>query len=273
MSAETNVLGDDVERVISSALQSTAEVVYVVDPTVEIIESIVDIGIGDASLPTTKVLARKSLLKDALDDFLVASNAADLVQAGALELRTMAHAVENTLFIGDDAVIAVVTAGDRIAGLATDDEAFVRDATDAYRRHFEEGEEFSLRTPPLSRVRSSLEDGLGPQVRDDFDAVLDSLQAVQGDGGGLDEVEISLLVAARNDLLLYDVSKWGEDVGIASKATFSRTKTELEDRGLIETEKVPIDVGRPRLRLKLGDDRLAEAEPADLADVAIDLRG
>uniref|UniRef100_UPI001E507812 transcriptional regulator TbsP domain-containing protein n=1 Tax=Halegenticoccus soli TaxID=1985678 RepID=UPI001E507812 len=53
-----------------------------------------------------------------------------------------------------------------------------------------------------------------------------------------------------------------------SKATFSRTKTRLEDMGLIDTEKVPIDVGRPRLRLKLGDDRLRRADAGDLAGVA-----
>ncbi|MFB6130649.1 MAG: DUF5821 family protein, partial [Salinigranum sp.] len=40
------------------------------------------------------------------------------------------------------------------------------------------------------------------------------------------------------------------------------------DTGVIETEKVPIDVGRPRLRLKLGDDRLREAGAGDLASVA-----
>jgi DNA-binding MarR family transcriptional regulator len=79
---------------------------------------------------------------------------------------------------------------------------------------------------------------------------------------------ISLLVAGKNGELLYDISKWGEDVGVASKATFSRTKTRLEDNGLLDTEKVPIDVGRPRLRLLLGDQRLADATADELAAVA-----
>jgi predicted transcriptional regulator len=60
-------------------------------------------------------------------------------------------------------------------------------------------------------------------------------------------------------------------VGIASKATFSRTKTKLEDMGLIDTEKVPIDVGRPRLRLKLGDDQLKSANTDQLASVAMSM--
>ena len=41
----------------------------------------------------------------------------------------------------------------------------------------------------------------------------------------------------------------GRNAGIASKATFSRAKSALEDADLIETEKVPLDIGRPRLRL------------------------
>jgi hypothetical protein len=120
----------------------------------------------------------------------------------------------------------------------------------------------------MSQVRETLEGDIGPETAEDFDTVLDSLQTARGNGEGLDEVTISLLVAAKNGELLYDISKWGEDIGLASKATFSRTKTKLEDMGLIDTEKVPIDVGRPRLRLKLADDRLEDAPPDELASVA-----
>jgi len=98
--------------------------------------------------------------------------------------------------------------------------------------------------------------------------VLSSLQTARGDGEGLDEVTISLLVAARNGELLYDISKWGEDIGLAARRPSPRTKTTLEDMGLIDTEKVPIDVGRPRLRLMLGDERLEDASTDELASVA-----
>jgi hypothetical protein len=37
---------------------------------------------------------------------------------------------------------------------------------------------------------------------------------------------------------------------------------------MIATEKVPIDVGRPRLRLMLGADRLREAETSELPAAA-----
>jgi hypothetical protein len=151
--------------------------------------------------------------------------------------------------------------------LATDDEAFISGAYGQYAGERDRAEAFSLRTPGLSRVRETLAERIGETAAADFDEVLTSMESARGDGDGLDEVTISLLVAAKNDELLYDISKWGEDVGIASKATFSRTKSELEETGLITTEKVPIDVGRPRLRLKLGDD-VGDASITELAGMA-----
>ena len=170
-------------------------------------------------------------------------------------------------------MLALVEAGDRIAALTTEDSEFVDSARDVYDQQWDAATEFQLRTPPISRIRETLEADIGEQPRGDFDAVLGSLETARGNGDGLDEVTVSLLVAAKNEVLLYDISKWGEDVGIASKATFSRTKTKLEDNGLIATEKVPIDVGRPRLRLQLGDERLRTAAADELAEISQELLG
>ena len=271
MSSETNVLDSDIGRVVASALRSGSGVAYVVDPTPAILRALVESGV-DADRPApVRVLADRTVLKTVADDFTVATAAAELVDRGAIELRVADAdpAAGNALVVTDESVVAVVPIGERAAGLATDDDAFVGEAAETYRNRFEAADAFTLRTPALSAVRASLETDLGDDVRADFDAVFESLD--DDSGPDLDEVVVSLLVAARNDVLLYDVSKWGEDVGIASKATFSRTKSELEDRGVIETEKVPIDVGRPRLRLRLGDDRLREADPARLASIAAEL--
>jgi hypothetical protein len=119
-------------------------------------------------------------------------------------------------------------------------------------------------------VLDSLGEEFNSAVESDFRTVLESVEDMD-DSGELDEVGLSLLVAAKHEQLLYDISKWGEDVGVASKATFSRTKTHFEEQGLLETEKVPIDVGRPRLRLLLGDERLHEADTEELASVAREL--
>ncbi|MFB6089703.1 MAG: transcriptional regulator TbsP [Halobellus sp.] len=270
MSPASNVLGPSVEHVLSATLQAASGPVYVIGPGRGVVESVVDFAVGAEDPPELRLLATEEILKQVMDDFLVASNASDLVASGTLEIRSDGARAENTLLVTESTVVAVVTAGDSVAGLTTDDEDFVESAVEAYGERFEAADAFGLRTPALSDVRSSLETDLGDDVRAEFDAVLESLESVDG-RDGVDEVTISLLVAARNEVLLYDVSKWGEDVGIASKATFSRTKSDLEERGLIETEKVPIDVGRPRLRLQLADDRLAEADLDELAGVARDL--
>jgi len=268
----SNLLKKDINDILQSALTEATDDLLLIDPTEATIQSLIEVATTfDGELPTVRMLADERAIKATMEDFLVASKAADLIDSGQLSLRTPEETAANSLVISTESVLALVEAGDRIAALTTEDGEFVDRARDTYGQQWEAAAAFHLRTPPISRVRQTLAAEIGEQARADFDAVLGGLETARGNGNGLDEVTVSLLVAAKNEVLLYDISKWGEDVGIASKATFSRTKTKLEDNGLIATEKVPIDVGRPRLRLQLGDDRLREASAAELADVSQDL--
>jgi hypothetical protein len=266
--AFSNRIETDVADIYRAVFAGAADEAFVVVPPAASVERLVAVLDALDSPPTVRLLAFDDTLKTVLDDFLVASTAADLVVDGTLSLRTTEDAGTGPLVITESAVVSLVTAGQRVAALGTDDEAFVASATEQYDGRWEESSEYSLRTPPISRVRETMAEAFDPGMREDFDAVLASLETARGDGDGLDEVTISLLVAAKNEELLYDISKWGEDTGVASKATFSRTKTRLEEMGLLDTTKVPIDVGRPRLRLLLGDERLREADASELAAVA-----
>ncbi|PSQ43742.1 hypothetical protein BRD17_05510 [Halobacteriales archaeon SW_7_68_16] len=256
------------DGVLREITADVSDELYFVNPDGDGIEELVRVATEMDDPPRVRLLADKRTLKSVVDDFIVASNAADLVDAGALELRTGDLEHQNTVLVAGDRVAALVSAGGSVGGLVTDDAEFVADASDEYEARWGDAEAFNLRTPPISQVRQTLSEEISPEAEQDFENILSSLETARGDGDGLDEVTISLLVAAKNEALLYDVSKWGEDVGIASKATFSRTKTKLEDMGLIDTEKVPIDVGRPRLRLKIGDDRLKNADNGQLATIA-----
>lgn len=269
---DSNLLEDDINDILQTALTEATDDLLLVDPTENVMEALVDVATAyDGELPTIRMLAEERAVKETLVDFLIASQAADLIDTEQLSIRTLTEPAANSLLISDESVLALVSADNRIAALTTDDGSFVESARASYDEQWEVAEPFHLRTPPISRVRETLGDDISDAAREDFNAVLAELDTARGDENGLDEVTISLLIAAKNDVLLYDISKWGEDVGIASKATFSRTKTRLEDMGLIATEKVPIDVGRPRLRLQLGDDRLRETDASDLADVAQEL--
>jgi len=257
-----------VADLVAAGLDGTEADLLVVNPARDTIRELVAALGSLPSPPRVRLLADEAPVKDLMDDFLVASEAADLVAAEVLAIRTVSDPPRNSLLVSENAVVSVVDGGEAVAGLPTTDAEFVRTTVEHYRDRWAGAAAFSLRTPPISEVRETLAADIGEGVAADFDAVLDALGTARGDGDGLDEVTISILVAARNGELLYDISKWGEDVGLASKATFSRTKTRLEDRGLVDTEKVPIDVGRPRLRLMLGDERLETAEADDLARVA-----
>ncbi|WP_123622640.1 transcriptional regulator TbsP [Halorubrum sp. CSM-61] len=267
----SNLLETDVENVLDAAFAGDDEELFVVDPSAETIVSLVEVAIGRDDLPEMSMLVEERTLKNVMEDFLVASKAADLVADGELDLRVLDEAVDNALFVSASRVVVLVSSDDHVAALTSDDEEFVDEVFETHSAAFERAETYGLRTPAISRVRESMADEIGEATREDFDVVLDAIGSARGDDGGLDEVTISLLVAAKNDVLLYDISKWGEDVGIASKATFSRTKTRLEDLGVIDTEKVPIDVGRPRLRLKLGDERLRGLDADELAAEVVEM--
>jgi len=263
-----STLHDDeaVADVVSAGLDGAGEDVLVVNPTTETIRELVAELARRSDPPSVRLLADGDPLKDLVDDFLVGSVIADLVDDDRLAVRTLESVPRNFLFVSETTVTAVVDGGSDVAALSTDRPGFVEAAVEHYDGRWEEAEPFSLRTPPRSAVAETLAEEIGQQTREDFVAILDSLASARGNGDGLGEVTISLLVAARNGVLLYDISRWGEDVGLASKATFSRTKTRLEDNGLIDTDKVPIEVGRPRLRLKLGEEALGDVAPAEMAE-------
>ncbi len=262
MALVTDHRAGDVGAVLRAGIDAAGDVLHVVDPDAAVVEALVDVLVTAVDPPETHVTTDEGTLKRATEDFLVASRAADLVTAETLSLNAD-ETTGHTLLVADEMVHAVVRTDTKVAALSTDDGEFVETAVRASRERARSAEGFSLRTPPLSRVRETLAETAGEEALADFDAALDACQDV---GVDVAEVTLALLVAARNDVLLYDVSRWGENVGIASKATFSRTKSRLEEAGLVDTEKVPIEVGRPRLRLKAGADEV-RGDPASLAEV------
>ncbi|WP_433630999.1 transcriptional regulator TbsP [Halomicrococcus sp. NG-SE-24] len=259
MSTEAVSLDTNFDETLKS-LFGDADTVLVVNPSLEVFRTAMETAFEfDEELPTLQVLATPDVLKTAVGDFILASQVADLIDQDTLSLRTTTDIARSSLFVSDEQMMTVVPVDEGLSGLTSTDEKFVETVQSAFDDDWDEGEEFSLRTPPLSRVRDTLSEVFDEEVEDDFMTMLEAMATVPGEDDELDEVTIALLVGANNELLLYDISRWGEDVGLASKATFSRTKTRIEDRGLIGTEKVPIEVGRPRLRLLL--------EPDDLEDV------
>jgi hypothetical protein len=261
----TELHEESVASVYRRLLADTTDAVYVVGPSVADLEQLIA-ELSSTAEPPVCVLAADRTWRAATEDFRIAGTAAELVAAGVLSPRAPDGPADGPLVITDSVVASIVPAGERVAGLTTADEAFVADVRERYADAWTDAEPFVLGVPPLSRIRATLAAELGPGLRADFDAALAAETVRRSDD--LDETALVLLLAARNEVLLYDLGRWGEDVGFASRATFSRIKTRFEAAGLLDTEKVPIDVGRPRLRLLLGDERLRGVEPGALVGVA-----
>lgn len=268
----TNLTGLDGEEMIKKTIDESGGRLDVLQVSTGLLSRYVGVlERHSEQLESVRVLVERDTLKDVMDDFLVASAVSDLVADGSLEVLSTEDTVERSLVVLDgESVVSFVDFEESVGALWSDDTDLVELSVSYFERAWDGGEEYRNRTPPMSDVRSTLREEIGEQTEEDFCGLLDALESARGDGDGLDEVTVALLAAARNKVLLYDISKWGEDSGVASKATFSRKKTELEDAGLLDTENVPIDIGRPRLRLKFADDSLHDASLEDVVAAALE---
>jgi len=252
---------------VRQVLADRGELSYAFDPTPAVLDPLVEAFDGTASDSPARLLLRTEQLKAQVEDFLFASRLADLAARDAVAIRTDDAFANRNLLVFESTVVQLFDLDGQLAAIETRAEPVLSTLETTLDDRWAAGNQFQLRTPARSAVEETIEQELGTDARADFTAVIDSLETARGNDSSLDEVTIALLVAARNEALLYDVSKWGEDVGLASKATFSRTKTKLEENGVIDTEKVPIDVGRPRLRLMLGNGSLEGASVEELPSV------
>lgn len=265
---QSELYAESRREILHVGLAETDSPLFLINPTRETMQEFVH-TFGEADdPPPVRLYADSTPLKDLVDDFLIASTLADLITESTVNICVLDSVPRHSLVATEEFLLSVVEEGDHVRGVPTTEESFVSATYEQYRQRWKRADSFSLRTPPLSQIRATLQEEIGSDVAADFDRILDTIDTARGDGDGLDEVTISLLVAANNGELLYDISRWGEDIRLASKATFSRSKNRLEDNGLIDTEKVPIDVGRPRLRLMLGDGDLEDAAIEEIAQQA-----
>lgn len=123
---------------------------------------------------------------------------------------------------------------------------------------FSSADDLDLDVPPWKDLLDGLADATSEESAREFETLVEA--ATPDDLDSLDEVSLALIAAARTGALQYDISKWGEEMNIASKATFSRRKSSLVDDGVITTESVPVEVGRPRERLLISGDSSGSSE-------------
>lgn len=144
---------------------------------------------------------------------------------------------------------------------------------EVYTHLWEEGDPVSFRTPGLAEIVETAADELDPAFGRDLDEVYAGGPDADTTTDPLTVEEVVLLLAGKHELPFYDVKRWAEDVGLSSRSTLSRRRSSLEAIGLLESEKIPVDVGRPRLRLLLNRDAFDELDPSRVVETARRIRG
>jgi len=218
------------------------------------------------TFPHVDVVASESVLRTVRRNFVLATRVATAVAAERCRLQTTDTEDLSTLFVSPQRVCVVVVIDD----VVTVRELPSADWTTAFhteaRETFVDAEPYPLRTPTREELLSADDSNLPAAFHEDFETAL-AIAASFDDPEAFDPVRTALVLAARHAALNYDVSRWGERLGVASGATFSRRKGQLEDDDHLTTEEVSTGLGRPRQRLLLTDASGAVLDDGGLAEL------
>jgi hypothetical protein len=240
-------------ELFEGALEDLAGDVLATTSTVADVWSLVSVVGTDRA--TVQLLVDTETARRLRNSFLLSSHIVDRLESGTLEIRAIeTPSPFSTLLIGDRQVRSIASISPSVVTAADADaeEAFVETARETHHERWNAAESITLRTPAHSGLLEALAADLGEAVRDDVERMFET--AAEGPvPDDVDPVRVALLAGAKNELQFYELGRWGEAENLASRAKFSREKQTLEEAGLVATEKIPTDVGRPRQRLVLAD--------------------
>lgn len=262
MPEATSSTAGSLSSVIRHALADNETETYVIAPPPDLITALADAAGPGHQL---RILLHKADLDAAMNSFVDKAKFSELARTEAVSVREVQHrpypCVARDEFVG-----SVLTNGEWAGSLETTDPAFCEQVLEWAASIWQEGTPLQLRTPPLSRVKTTLEDDFDAQVADDYIEVMKA--AAEHNAGDLDEMYYALLVGAKHRLIQYDLGHWARDCRLCSRASLSRKKCHMEESGLIGSESVQEGLGRPRHRLRLDDAELADCNPDEFVATA-----
>ncbi|GAB7012960.1 transcriptional regulator TbsP domain-containing protein [Halolamina salina] len=235
----------------------------------DILESLESISVEGAD-----ILIPQSTIDEVKNTFPLNSFFRQLIDESELSVYGIEESELPTLLISEDTIHFRILLGSvgQLVDVPRDRE--FEDLVEQFDSLATEATVAQFDTPGWETILSRLEEEVGENTRLEFERLI--LAAHLEELGALDEVSVAVIAAAQSGALQYNLGKWAEDIGLASKATISRRKSNLVDDGVIVTESVPVEVGRPRERLHLSDDvqrvEIAEAPDGRELDVSMQSR-
>lgn len=235
---------------------------YLVDVPPQFLEALVDAIETDR--PTDlRLLVGEETAERLAGDFLLGSRLARAVRDGTLEIRAVSAPLTQRVVLTPDQVAAIVTVEDNCARFESEEEALVSALRDEMAERWEAARGVDLRSPDRETLADAASDMLPEGFAEEFLAAVEGAEELHWETEP-DPVWLAIVVGARAEALVFDLSEWAEATGFASRSSISRAKGHLESAGLVGTRAVPKGVGRPRQRLAVTDERLAGASPENL---------
>lgn len=226
---------------------------YLLNPPRAFLDAFAVVGTELDEIPMFRILVSHDVARWARDTFPTAARIQTLVDTGLVEFREGPVEAYSSAIVSQQEVFSLVAFEGTARQFHTGDAAFATDAHSECVDLWTDAEPYSLRAPALPQALAQAELKLGQEFQQAFEeslGIADEFDNPQE----FHPVRATLLLAAAQEILHYKVSKWGENVGLASSASYSRHKTTLESDGVIETEKVQVEIGRPRQRLFLTEE-------------------
>jgi hypothetical protein len=239
---------------------------YFVNPHPTYLDALGIVGNESEEFPTIRVLARHESLVWLRDTFSAASRIHTLVDERTVHLRDATLDTRVPVLVGEAALFSLVVVNDVARDFYVGDSDFVAEVRAECDELLANSDTYHLRAPVIPEAMREAQERLGTRFCEGFQAcftVADSFTVPRD----FQPVRATIVIAAAEGLLHYDVSKWGESVGVASTASFSRHKMALEDEGVIETDKEPVPMGRPRQRLLLTEEYQTQLEAEGIEEV------
>lgn len=200
-----------------------------------------------------QILTDADTITELRSQFLTTTYLVEHIEEGTIELRGQTFSLP-TFVISTDSIVTITGFPHaQQTTLRTSEQPFLDKTSQAFDANFEDATLVAFRKPGYSLMMATLEERFDGDIRSDFETALHVATDSDQQKLSLDPEIISLLVGAYHEILFYDLSRWGETTQLASQANFSRKKQELEEAELLDIRNEPIDVGRPRHRLLLGE--------------------
>lgn len=231
----------------------------VVDPPATVLPRLLTCIETTAPEAPVRLLLSQGVADALSEEFLLESRVAAAVEADHLAVRRTESRCADRAVLAPDRAGVLVSVDREIGVLPADGDRTVSALHDTYEPVWTAAEPFSTRAPPRDRLYELGRTELSESFASQFEDAVEHASTLAWHGSPT-PVELALAVAARTRAHHYDLCGWAEQAGFTSRSTMARTKQQLEDAGLLDVEPVPQQRGRPRQRLVVGAESVAETD-------------